>query len=103
MDITNDIQSLDFVLESNQTSGNLTKMHLKMEIVNVKFLNKLKEHIVDTQVFLLCHITPSRLSFWEEVKAKMKINDWVALGKMKPSTSKYAYKMTLLVKKDESC
>jgi hypothetical protein len=30
---------------------------------------------VDTQGFPLCHITPSRLSFWEEVKVKMKIDE----------------------------
>ncbi len=83
--------------------GNLTKMHLKMEIVNMKLLNKLGEHIVDTQGFPLCHITPNRLSFCEKVKVKRKIDDLVALGKMKPSTSKYAYRITPLIKKDGSC
>lgn len=78
-------------------------MHLKMEIVNMKLLNKLGEHVVDTQGFSLCHITPSRLSFWEEVKVKRKIDDLVALGKMKPSTSKYVYRMTLLIKNYGSC
>ncbi len=73
-------------------------MHLKMEIVNVKLLNKLGEHIIDTQGFSLCHITSSRLSFGEEVKMKRQIDDLIALGKMKPNTSKYAYRMTLFNK-----
>jgi len=57
---------------------------------------------VDTQAFLPCRTTPSKLSFWEEVEVKKQIDALVALGKMKPSTSDYACKVTLLMKKDGS-
>jgi len=45
---------------------------------------------------------PRRLSFWEEAKVKKQIDALMALGKMKPSSYQYAYKITLLVKKDGS-
>jgi hypothetical protein len=45
---------------------------------------------------------PNKLSFWEEAEVKKQIDMLVALGKTKPSISKYAYKVTLPVKKDGS-
>jgi hypothetical protein len=55
---------------------------------------------VDTQGFPPCKITPSRVSFWEEIKVKKQIGVLVTLGKMKPNTLEYACKVTLLIKKD---
>jgi len=63
---------------------------------------RIKEHIVDTQGFPSCRITSSRLSLWEEVEVKRQINVLMVLRKMKPNTSEYACKVTLLVKKDGS-
>ncbi len=59
---------------------------------------KIREHIVDTQGFPPCHITLSRLSFWEEVEVKRQIDVLMLLGKIKPSTLKYACRVMLLVK-----
>jgi hypothetical protein len=42
------------------------------------------------------------LSYWEEAKVKKKIYALVDLGKVKPSDSEYACRVTLLVKKDGS-
>jgi hypothetical protein len=48
-------------------------------------------------------ITPSRVSFREEVKVKKQIGVLVTLGKMRPNTFEYACKVTLLVKEDNNC
>jgi hypothetical protein len=45
---------------------------------------------------LPCHITPSRLSFWEDVEVKHQIDVLVLQGKMKLNMLKYVYKVTLL-------
>jgi hypothetical protein len=60
---------------------------------------KFGEHVVDAQGFSPCKITPSILSFWEEAEVKKQIDVLVTLGKMKPSSFEYAYRVTLLVKK----
>jgi hypothetical protein len=60
------------------------------------------EHSVDTQGFPPCKASPGRLSYWEEVEVKRQINALVDLGKMKPSNSEYACRVTLPVKKDGS-
>jgi hypothetical protein len=64
---------------------------------------KIGEHVVDTHGFPPCRSPPNILYFWEEAKVKRHIDAFVKLGKMKPNTSKYAYRVTLLVKKDGSC
>lgn len=43
-----------------------------------------------------------RLSFWEELEIKRYIDIIMVLSKMKPNSSKYAYKVTLPLKKDSS-
>jgi len=60
------------------------------------------EHCIDTQGLAPCRASPSQLSYWEEVEVKRQIDVLVNLGKMKPSNSEYAYRVTLLVKKDGS-
>jgi len=60
------------------------------------------EHSIDTQGFPPCKVAPGRLSYWEEAEVKRQIDVLVDLGKMRPSDSKYAYRVTLLVKKDGS-
>jgi putative transposase len=45
---------------------------------------------------------PGRLSFWEETEVKRQIDALIDLGKMKPSNSEYACRVTLPVKKDGS-
>jgi hypothetical protein len=60
------------------------------------------EHSIDTQGFPPCKVAPSRLSYWKEAEVKRQINVLVELGKMKPSDSAYACRVTLLVKKDGS-
>jgi hypothetical protein len=60
------------------------------------------EHQIDTQGFPPCKVAPSRLSYWEEVEVNMQINVLVELGKMRPSNSAYACRVTLPVKKDGS-
>jgi hypothetical protein len=60
------------------------------------------EHTIDTQGFPPCKVTPGRLSYWEEAEVKRQINVLVELGKMKPSDSAYACRVTLPVKKDGS-
>jgi len=60
------------------------------------------EHVVDTQGFPPCRASPGRLSYWEEAEVKRQINTSVELGKMRPSSSEYACRVTLLVKKDGS-
>ncbi len=60
------------------------------------------EHSIDTQGFPPCRVAPIRLSYWEEVEVKRQINVLVDLGKMRPSDSEYACRVTLPVKKDGS-
>jgi hypothetical protein len=60
------------------------------------------EHSIDTQGFPPCKVAPGRLSYWEEAEVKRQIDVLVELGKMKPSDSEYAYRVTLPVKKDGS-
>jgi hypothetical protein len=60
------------------------------------------EHFVDTQGFPPCKASPGRLSYWEEAKVKRQIDVLVELGKMRPSSSEYACRVTLPVKKDGS-
>jgi len=60
------------------------------------------EHFVDTQRFVPCRASLGRLSYWEEAKVKRQIDVLVKLGKMRPSSSEYAYRVTLPVKKDGS-
>jgi hypothetical protein len=60
------------------------------------------EHNIDTQGFPPCKASPGRLSYWEEVEVKRQINALVNLGKMRPSNSEYACRVTLPVKKDGS-
>ncbi len=54
------------------------------------------------QGFPPCKVSPSRLSSWEEAEVKRQIDVMVDLGKMKPSDSKYACRVTLSVKRDGS-
>jgi len=61
-----------------------------------------EEHSIDTQGFPPCKVAPSRLSYWEEAEVKKQIDVLVELGKMKPSDSEYACRVTLPVKKDGS-
>jgi hypothetical protein len=59
--------------------------------------------VVKLESMLLIHMTPpceNKLSFWEEEKLKRHIDALIKLGKMKPSTSKYACRVTLPIKKD---
>ncbi len=58
------------------------------------------EHFVDTQGFPPCKASPSRLSYWEEAEVKRQIDVLVELGKMRPSSSEYACRVTLPAKKD---
>jgi len=60
------------------------------------------EHVVDTQGFPPCRASLGRLSYWEEAKVKRQIDALVELGKMRPSNSEYACRVTLPVKKDGS-
>jgi len=60
------------------------------------------EHSIDTQGFPPCEASPGRLSYWEEAEVKRQIDALVDLGKMKPSNSEYACRVTLPVKKDGS-
>ncbi len=60
------------------------------------------EHSIDTQGFLPYRATPGRLSYWEEAEVKQQIDVLVNLGKMRPSDSEYACRITLPVKKDGS-
>jgi len=60
------------------------------------------EHSIDTQGFPACKVAPGRLSYMEEAEVKKQIDMLVELGKMKPSDSKYACRVTLPVKKDRS-
>ncbi len=60
------------------------------------------EHFVDAQGFPPCKVSPSQLSYWEEVEVKIQIDVLVDLGKMKPNNSEYACRVTLLVKRDGS-
>jgi len=57
---------------------------------------------VDTQRFPPCKTSPGQLSYWEEAEVKRQIDVLVELGKMKPSSSEYACRVTLPVKKDGS-
>jgi hypothetical protein len=60
------------------------------------------EHSIDTQGFPPCKASPGRLSYWEEAEVKRQIDALVDLGKMKPSNSEYACRVTLPIKKDGS-
>jgi hypothetical protein len=60
------------------------------------------EHVIDTQGFPPCRAAPGRLSYWEEAEVKRQIDALVELGKMKPSNSEFACRVTLPVKKDGS-
>jgi hypothetical protein len=60
------------------------------------------EHSIDTQGFPPCRVAPGRLSYWEEAEVKRQIDVLVDLGKMKPSDSEYACRVTLPIKKDGS-
>ncbi len=60
------------------------------------------EHNIDTQGFPPCNASPGRLSYWEETEVKRQIDVLVDLGKMRPSNSEYACRVTLPVKKDGS-
>jgi hypothetical protein len=60
------------------------------------------EHVIYTQGLLFCRMTPRWLSYWEKGKVNWCIQALVDLGKMCKSASKYACKVTLLVKKDGS-
>ncbi len=60
------------------------------------------DHCIDTQGFPPCRVTPGRLSYWEEAEVKRQIDVLVDLGKMTPSNSEYACRVTLPVKKDGS-
>ncbi len=60
------------------------------------------EHFVDTQGFPPCKASPGRLSYWEKAEVKRQIDVLVDLGKMRPNSSEYAYRVTLPVKKDGS-
>ncbi len=60
------------------------------------------EHSIDMQGFPPCKVSPSRLSSWEEAEVKRQIDVMVDLGKMKPSDSEYACRVTLSVKRDGS-
>jgi hypothetical protein len=62
----------------------------------------ISEHSIDTQGFPPCKASPGRLSYWEEAEVKRQIDTLVELGKMRPSSSEYACRMTLPVKKDGS-
>jgi hypothetical protein len=62
----------------------------------------IRKHSVDTQGFPPCKVSLGRLSYWEEAEVKRQIDVLVGLGKMKPSNSKYACRVTLLVKKDDN-
>jgi hypothetical protein len=57
---------------------------------------------IDTQGFPPCRVAPGRLSLCEETKVKRQIDTLVEMGKMRPSDSKYACRVTLPVKKDGS-
>jgi hypothetical protein len=60
------------------------------------------EHSIDRQGFPPCNASPGRLSYWEETEVKRQIDALVDLGKMRPSNSEYACRVTLPVKKDGS-
>jgi len=60
------------------------------------------EHSIDTQGFPPCKASPGRLSYWEETEVKRQIDALVDSGKMRPSNSEYACRVTLPVKKDGS-
>ncbi len=60
------------------------------------------EHSIYTQGFPPCKVSLGRLSYWEEAEVKRQIDVLVDLGKMRPSNSKYAYRVTLPVKRDGS-
>jgi hypothetical protein len=57
------------------------------------------EYSIDTQGFVPCRATLGRLSYWEEVEVKRHIDVLVDLGKMRPSNSEYACRVTLPVKR----
>ncbi len=62
----------------------------------------IEEHFVDMQGFPPCKASLGRLSYWEEAEVKRQIDVLVELGKMKHSSSEYACRVTLPVKKDGS-
>jgi hypothetical protein len=60
------------------------------------------EHCIGTQGFPPCNASLGRLSYWEEAEVKRQIDVLVELGKMRPSNSEYAWRVTLPTKKDGS-
>jgi len=60
------------------------------------------EHSIDTQGFPPYKVAPSQFSYWEEAEVKRQIDVLVEFGKMKPSDSEYACRVTLSMKKDGS-
>jgi hypothetical protein len=62
----------------------------------------LGEHVMDTQGFSPYKMSPSQLSYLEEVEVKKQIDVLVNLGKMKPNNFKYACSLTLPINKDGS-
>ncbi len=62
----------------------------------------ISEHNIDTQGVSPCNASPRRSSYWEEAEVKRQIDILVDLGKMRPSNSEYACRVTLPVKKDGS-
>ncbi len=53
------------------------------------------EHVIDTQGYPPCRVTPGRLSYWEEAEVNRQINVLVELGKMRLSirlSSYFTYK-----------
>ncbi len=60
------------------------------------------EHSIDTQGLPPYKTSPTQLSYWEETEVKRQINVLVDLGKMRPSNSEYACRVTLPAKKDGS-
>jgi hypothetical protein len=61
-----------------------------------------RELSIDTQGVSPCHMIPEWLSYWEEVEVNRQIQALVDLGNMCKSASKYACRITLLMKKDGS-
>jgi hypothetical protein len=55
--------------------------------------------VIDTQGLPPYHISPNRLSFWEEAKVNRHIQALIKLGKMRANSLEYAYEVTLPIKK----
>ncbi len=59
-------------------------------------------HSIDTQALPPSRMPLGHLSYWEEIEENQQIHASVNLGNMCKSASKYACRVTLLVKKDGS-